>query len=509
MYHRAGRLVQVIDQVADSPAGACVRRVAGAVVIRDLPPPTLRDRLARSADYFRVVQTQGGQTCVSCCPPAWAVAAVEAAGSRPAVRRLAAVVPHPVVLADGTILSASGYHAETGLLVRPPAGLRVSVPENPTAADVAAAVETLLDVVCDFPFPRPAHRAAWLAGLLTPLSWFAFAGPAPFFLIDGNAAGCGKGLLADVIGLTVTGARFPVMTYSADEDEMRKRITSLSVEGERAVLLDNLAGPVGGATFDAALTGGVWRDRLLGRNQSFVGPLDVVWYGTANNAELRADIGRRTCHIRIETAAERPGEATGFKYPDLRGHVRARRGVLLSAALTILRGYIRARSTAAGLPAWGSFEGWSGLPRAAVVWAGLPDPGDTRAELRTRTDRTNAVLAEVLTQMARLDPTRVGMTAAQWIDRAALDPDARAAFLDFTPKFDAHALGCRLRSFARMPAGGLFLDVAKATNKGRRWAVYPIREFDRTRPDPAPTSLFGGDGGDRADAVGRSGGLPD
>jgi hypothetical protein len=35
--------------------------------------------------------------------------------------------------------------------------------------------------VSDFPFERPEHRAAWLAGLLTPLAWFAFDGPAPLY----------------------------------------------------------------------------------------------------------------------------------------------------------------------------------------------------------------------------------------------------------------------------------------------------------------------------------------
>src|SRR5205823_1261456 len=130
-------------------------------------------------------------------------------------------------------------------------------------ADVQTAVETLLAAVADFPFEADAYKAAWLAGLLTPLAWFAFDGPAPLFLIDANVRAAGKGLLADVIALIVTGRRFPVMAYTADRDELRKRITTLAVEGERLVLMDNLAGAVGNDVLDAALTSD-WKGAAVG-----------------------------------------------------------------------------------------------------------------------------------------------------------------------------------------------------------------------------------------------------
>jgi hypothetical protein len=100
-----------------------------------------------------------------------------------------AVLNHPAVLADGSFLSANGYDPRSGLLVTIPHSLRVTVPDCPTTSDVAAAVNALNDVLTDFPFEMPAHRAAWFAGLLTPLAWFAFAGPAPMFLIDKNVWG--------------------------------------------------------------------------------------------------------------------------------------------------------------------------------------------------------------------------------------------------------------------------------------------------------------------------------
>jgi hypothetical protein len=246
------------------------------------------------------------------------------------------------VLPDGSVLAADGYDRASRLLVGLSAGLRLAVPEAPTRDDVAAAVHLIDDAIADFPFERPEHRAAWYAGLLTPPAWFAFDGPAPLTLIDGNTRGVGTGLLADVIALILTGRRFPVMSYTADREELRKKITSLAMEGERLVLLDNLAGAVGNDALDTALTADRWKDRALGANKVFDGPLHVAWYATGNNVQRHADTSRRCSHCRLESGLERPELRADVRYPDLRRHVLERRGPLLSAALTVLRGWYAA-----------------------------------------------------------------------------------------------------------------------------------------------------------------------
>src|SRR5262249_35113277 len=157
------------------------------------------------------------------------------------------------------------------------------VPPSPTRAYAAGALAQLLEVVADFPFEQEAHKAAWVAALLTPLARFTFTGPSPLFLVDANVRGAGKGLLLDCVARIVTGERFTVATYTDDEDEMRKRITALVLGGERLVLLDNLAGKFGSATLDAALTGTSWGDRVLGSNRIVKAPLYMTWFATGNN----------------------------------------------------------------------------------------------------------------------------------------------------------------------------------------------------------------------------------
>ncbi|HET6576247.1 MAG TPA: DNA methyltransferase [Fimbriiglobus sp.] len=282
VYAHGGRLAYVAAQEREDDE-AVVRRPVGAPAIRDLTQPLIREALSRQAVFVRLVEGADGSEERPAAPPAHAVQAIHARSAWKGIPHLEAVVTHPVLLPDGQLLATPGYHRKFGLLLWTPKGLELMVPDRPTDDDVRVALALILDVVTDFPFETPAHQAACVAGLLTPLAWFAFEGPAPLTLIDANTRGSGKGLLADVVSLIVLGHRFPVMSYTADREELRKRITALAAEGERLVLLDNLAGAVGNDVLDGALTSDWWKDRLLGANKVFNGPLHVVWFGTGNN----------------------------------------------------------------------------------------------------------------------------------------------------------------------------------------------------------------------------------
>ena len=89
-------------------------------------------------------------------------------------------------------------------------------------------------------------------------------------------------------------------------------------------------------------------------------------------------------------------------------------------ALTILRGYCAAGRPAQGFKPWGSFEQWSDLVRGAIVWAGEPDPADTREELRAENDTTGQALVG-LVEGWRAVAKRYGgaCTARQALDELA------------------------------------------------------------------------------------------
>lgn len=526
LYQRAGMLARITKADEDPDPHAAVRRPPGAPVVRPLPPPLLRERMTYVARWVKVRPTTEGPKREDAHPPEWCVAAVHSRGTWPMIRHLEAVVSHPVLLPDGSILSANGYDKRSRLLVSVPSDLRLIVPDHPHHGHATKAVKMLMDVVGDFPFEKPEHKSAWLAGLLTPIAWFAFDGPAPMTLIDGNVRGVGKGLLADVIALIVTGRRFPVMSYSADKEELRKKITSLAMEGERLVLLDNLAGAVGNDVLDMALTADRWKDRVLGVNKVYDGPLHVAWYATGNNVQLHADTARRCSHVRLETDNERPELRADVRHADLRRHVRENRGPLLSAALTILRAWCTAGKPRHNLTPWGSFEGWSNVVREAVVFAGMPDPGMTRLALQTACDRDALTMTAMIDALERMDPTHQGKTTSEIIEAARYPDqpipaewyqDLRSAVEELCGKLDSRSLGYKFRHFARRNFSGRMIDkTGIAHGSGIRWAVFPAQFPARVKtsppsppsppPDPPPQ---GGDEGDGGDVPAQAGIRPD
>jgi hypothetical protein len=509
IYQRAGLLVRVVRDV--SPAANGIRRPF-APRIDPLPPALLRERLAANARWVALRETREGTEEKPARPPAWCVAAVHSRGLWPDVRHLEAVVDYPVLRPDGSILSRPGHDPDTGLLLEP-AGAFPEFPARVGKDDAVAAAEAMLEVVCDFPFEREAHRGAWLAGLLTPLARFAFTGPAPLFLVDANVPAAGKGLLLDCISRIATGERFTIATYTADEDELRKRITSLVLAGDRLVLFDNLGGKFGNATLDAALTGVNWKDRVLGANRIAEGPLYMTWFATGNNVAIAADTARRVCHVRLESSEERPEERNTFRHPNLLAWVGQNRPRLLAAALTILRAYCAAGRPDLGLPAWGSFEGWSGLVRSAVVWVGQSDPGETRLLLQERADVAAESMAVVLQCWELMDPGRHGLTAAEVIQllykQAPPSPppfhaDLKAALEALLGKPDSRTLGNRLRSYRRRVFQGRFIDQAGTEQRAARWAVFPAQDFYRLRTkthDTHQTHRAGGESGESGESA--------
>jgi hypothetical protein len=220
LFQRAGRLVHV---VRDESRLAGFVRAPNAPRIVELPRAGLRERMVETAAWRKHLKAEA--RWVPSHPPDWAVAQVEARGSWVGIRPLENVVEAPVLRPDGTVISTPGFDDATGLLFSPTADY-LPVPSSPSHADAVRAREELLEVVCDFPFASDAHRAGWLAGVLTPFARYSFAGPAPLFLADANTRGSGKSLLTDTIAAIAAGRPMARLVKPEREEEWTKKITS-------------------------------------------------------------------------------------------------------------------------------------------------------------------------------------------------------------------------------------------------------------------------------------------
>lgn len=504
LYQRGGILVEVLDD--DQLGGLRIQPVANH---------RLQEVLSDAARFLVWRKDSSGDPVLKQIEPPLSVATtILARGRWKNIPVLKGVVTSPTFRRDGTIILSDGYDSQSGLLLRSDSTLQLALlPQSPSQADVKAAVNLLLDVVADVPFKTPAHRAAWLGMLLTFICRPAIDGCTPAFLLDANGPGVGKGLLVDVAAVIAYGHTLPRATYPGDEAETRKMITSSLIECDAALLLDDLAGGFGSPVLNSLLTAETWRDRLLGVNRIVRVAMRMIVIATGNNVMLRADTARRILHIRLESRHERPEERADLHHPNLLAHVRAHRGELLAAAMTILLARPTEGSADVKLSAWGSFDDWSRWVRGSIVAAGLPDPADTRTALVENADSDARLLAQVIEvwsaycqEDGRDVVGKPGVRAAA-MGKAIKDlkedlnghAELREVFENISPKLAARDIGRFFSKVQLRISGGRFIvQAGHGTGGVVLWAIETLGDA-APRPDrdhaepPAPDREPGDD----------------
>lgn len=342
----------------------------GRAMATHLTEERLKLALAQLIDWRK--QSRTGDL-VPAYPPAQLVKALLATPN-PDLPVLAGIVASPVFGRSGELVTERGYHPASRLLHEPPGGFEIPpVPERPTQADVAAARTLLLDdMLGDFPFTSEAERAHALALLLLPFVRPMIDGPTPLHLIEKPSPGTGATLMVDAIAIVSTGHPVSIMTEGSDEEEWRKRLTAKLREAPLMAVIDNLRRPLDAAPVAAALTAPYWEDRILGRSDMTRMPVRCAWVATGNNPRLSNEIARRAVRIRLDAHVDQPWRRGGFRHPDLLTWVRANRGALVAACLTLGRAWVVAGKPRYRTTTLGSFESWAETMGGILDVAGVP-----------------------------------------------------------------------------------------------------------------------------------------
>src|SRR4029077_15567636 len=116
----------------------------------------------------------------------------------------------------------------------------------------------------------------------------------PLHANDAPHQGSGKSLLADCIALSVTGRNVASMPSSDNEEEMRKKITSVLAKGDLIISIDNINQPLKSDALAMVLTQPTYTDRLLGGNVLPELPTNVLFLATGNNLVFSGDMPTRT-----------------------------------------------------------------------------------------------------------------------------------------------------------------------------------------------------------------------
>lgn len=274
-----------------------------------------------------------------------------------------AVIRHPTLLPDGSLLTTSGYDPQSKLFLAAPEGSSFYIPVNPSLEEAEAALRVLWNPFARFPWRGAVDRGVMLSGLLTACVHAALP-TVPGFGFDAPAAGSGKTLAARTMGALATGEEPAVSApVSPRDDEYRKRLTSQLLAGNSVILLDNLVGPLDHPALNAYMTGGRFEDRPLSATKMVDFPTRALFLVTGNHLRITGDAYRRILVARMNAKSDN----RIYSFDPLK-LILATWQEMVAAALTIIRAWITAGRPRLGPGRTESFEDWDDLVRQPACW---------------------------------------------------------------------------------------------------------------------------------------------
>ncbi len=263
-----------------------------------------------------------------------------------------------------------------------------------SVADVDRAKRLILEeLLGDFPFSGEADRTHAVGALLYPFVREIIDSPLPLHVVDAPTPGTGKGLLAQAIVLVSTGAYPGVVSEKGDNEELRKTITALLLEGASAVVIDNVTRKLGQVSLAALLTARTWRDRLLGRSKTVEVPNRTLWIVTGNNVAMNDEMARRSVRIRLDAGVEEPWHRQGFRHDPLLEWEDEHRGELVWAALVLVANWLARGAEPFTERTLGSFEPWARVVGGVLRDAGIEGFLQGRQRMHSEADRDSACWA--------------------------------------------------------------------------------------------------------------------
>jgi hypothetical protein len=302
------------------------------------------------------------------------------------------VTSSPVLLPSGSMHSEGEAFQEGVMFV---GGLDRDIRFPPVTGyvsrqDALAALKEFEDIFNGFPFVDPEYpgrkwneTASYSVALCGPLALVArpYLGLGAIPIIGARAPmrRSGKTKIIEAGSMAALGHK-PTTVHYTNEEELGKHLLPLMTMGDRAVLIDNIERPLQSSKLCILVTNGQMWDRILGESTNVLLKNYSVIFATGNNLTFGGDLTARALRCDIDPKHERP-EARAFAFDPVR-RAQERHPALVRAALTMLRGYLMAKSP--WLPErepWGGFERFDQLISGCLVWLGCADPYEARERI--------------------------------------------------------------------------------------------------------------------------------
>jgi hypothetical protein len=278
--------------------------------------------------------------------------------------KLSAVVDHPVLRPDGTLIAKAGYDAATGIYVRNGVTRFPKIKTEFDPGKIQELVET-----CLRPFRRYCYadhikgRTAMLASVLTAVLRPAME-TAPMIAVTSPEIGVGKSFIAQALGVIATG-ELPKMksVERSSSTEMRKLLFADLLEQTPVMVYDNMDGTFRNDVLTSFITTPVWSDRVLGESRTGGSILNTALLVTNGvNMSFPRGMSRRYLLIDLRPSCDNHIIADFGFTPQ--GEAKLHRPEIIAAALGIA---IAAQPDTPYNGTLGSFETWTRLVRDPIL----------------------------------------------------------------------------------------------------------------------------------------------
>lgn len=377
------------------------------------------------------------------------------------LQNLSGLQCQPLLRPNGDVLSRPGYDVESGRFV-------ILNDSFGDVMDSSNAVTLLTELLHQFPLDG--NYAAVIAYFLTIACRGTIQGQVPCFVFDGNRPGVGKGLLARIGVIIGEGVAPPAYPGFPSNEELRKLLTSVAMQGASHLLFDNVSGLFGGPVLEAALTSGTITDRLLSKNDQVTLPFRSTVVCTSNGYQPTSDMVRRSITIELDSDNPTPHLRDDFEIDDLEAHVRDERPLFLMAAISIVSQHLKAGCPSHGLKPIGSFSDWDRIIRAAVVNAGLGDPCASliSQSQQVSSDEPSDVV-DLLRDWCKFDEP---LTVSDGLKLAKANPHHFSGISKLTDSgATAHSIGTMFRQSLGRVVEGMSITVIRHTGRPNQYSV--------------------------------------
>lgn len=495
IYARAGALVRPVLETVPAAKG----RMTTVARMCPFTTVSLADVTARTMRVHRF--DRRAEDWLDINPPHEMTATLLAREGLWHCPQVAGIITTPTLRPDGSLLTAAGYDPATRLyLAHDPDFVLPPLTERPTKEEAQAALQFIDRLLDGFPFVGPIDRAVALSGIFTAIVRGVLP-TAPLHAIRAHTPGTGKSFLVDLASTIASGRRCPVIAAGKTEEETEKRLGALLRDAVPVVSIDNVNGELGGDMLCQLTERPLVRVRILGKSEAPELECRSTVFATGNNLVLLGDMTRRALVCSLDAELDRP-ELRTFGFDPLE-RVLADRGAYVAAALTVIRAYKVAGSPTVCGPL-GSYEDWSAMVRAPLIWLGHSDPTDSMETAREEDPELSAI-RELFEHWRERLILSSGYTT-NTIVRTACDREASNHFTgpgDFKhPEFrdlllrqagdggavNTRRLGKWLSRIKGRVVDGYRIEMREDGSHGNRFSLCRIGETDRFPGEPAAGS---------------------